>query len=1014
MMWVTIVRAQTRGTSIRHEILKTRDYSWTLPGITYSDRSNLKMKEALASDKFMDFWKSNKILSNIQKKRVIEEVVASVLNGEIDPLIDRKTGLPATHWQTPDSPKRDPKKVHMIRQEGSHDFMTDIEMFHPWVLRGKLKKIFGGNRILRFPGNTLREMLAWARWMQVDISKLLLNKAKDDVSPEIIITRIDYKKKGAIKIVLSGKDFGRKLGRRGDIIVRKKEKGVRGGQFNLITNTIATGIWMIVAGILSSMASSLGGSVPAGLMWISIIGSSVYGLRSLVGALWLGFAFLIQKNNIPLKNSLRLRKRIFRYFENIGFNTDFDLGLGAVLATTKVSNQSKYNKGHVSFAARMTQDIDWKSASKFKRQYLRFLQGINWTLRWLILPHVWAQERLRAAGHGSIFIYTNYISAIFKPLFPLKSVLRTAHAGIYFSPKGFYVALKDDHVRFYKADRQSLNQKLLNEMVARSLQKLAEEQDVRITSVGILGLNQKEMSIVGTYLRYESGLDIFCMNIGAAQIKSQKKASVLAGTIKGVFKRNVTNGAFKAQEAARIISKYYKKEGIFDVYLVQVDKATGEVQAAPLMSLEGYKKMAKNSEWEEIQFWAQRLKNVTTTFINSTAQGGGVALERHPIIRFWPLLEIDVHWHVMDGNKEFFWVTKNCDHNTFQARLEELLTEGHKKTLNDNWETQVKRLESSIARAKDTIVMVIDDYQPSGMMEELEAFARKYGKEIKFIFRSHIHFEADMNKGTTARVNWDFLWENIRRFAHLVVIQPTDPIEESVPPNVFEEKPTVIKNPSTDPSDDLNWPHSEKTMEDSLERFNKHLLSDRLAVESFIADHPLDMRKWFGERKIGIGYNSMTSLDLERPSIIQVARFDPAKNIPGVLEAYSRYCKEIKTRGIPEKEIPQLIIAGHGAVDDTDGMKLYIDTLDRIHKLYPDIAHDIKVARLPHNDYVLNAILRRSKIALQLSLAEGYEIKVTEVSHKGVIAIAYNVGGIGKQIIHGLTGFLIIQKYRQD
>ena len=165
MMWVTIVRAQTRGTSIRHEILKTRDYSWTLPGITYSDRSTLKMKDPLASDKFMDFWKSNKILSNIQKKRVIEEVVASVLNGEIDPLIDRKTGLPATHWQTPDSPKRDPKKVHMIRQEGSHDFMTDIEMFHPWVLRGKLKKIFGdfhltptiyaaGRPLINFPFRT--------------------------------------------------------------------------------------------------------------------------------------------------------------------------------------------------------------------------------------------------------------------------------------------------------------------------------------------------------------------------------------------------------------------------------------------------------------------------------------------------------------------------------------------------------------------------------------------------------------------------------------------------------------------------------------------------------------------------------------------------------------------------------------------------------------------------------------------------------------------------------------------
>lgn len=52
-------------------------------------------------------------------------------------------------------------------------------------------------------------------------------------------------------------------------------------------------------------------------------------------------------------------------------------------------------------------------------------------------------------------------------------------------------------------------------------------------------------------------------------------------------------------------------------------------------------------------------------------------------------------------------------------------------------------------------------------------------------------------------------------------------------------------------------------------------------------------------------------------------------------------------------------------------------------------------------------LLRKSLIALQLSLREGFEVKVTEAHMKGKPVVAYRTGGIPLQIQDGVDGFLI-------
>ncbi len=59
------------------------------------------------------------------------------------------------------------------------------------------------------------------------------------------------------------------------------------------------------------------------------------------------------------------------------------------------------------------------------------------------------------------------------------------------------------------------------------------------------------------------------------------------------------------------------------------------------------------------------------------------------------------------------------------------------------------------------------------------------------------------------------------------------------------------------------------------------------------------------------------------------------------------------------------------------------------------------------SDQLLNALLRGAKVVLQLSISEGFEIKVTEALHKGKPVIVYNTGGLTLQIKDNVDGFIV-------
>jgi alpha,alpha-trehalose phosphorylase (configuration-retaining) len=270
---------------------------------------------------------------------------------------------------------------------------------------------------------------------------------------------------------------------------------------------------------------------------------------------------------------------------------------------------------------------------------------------------------------------------------------------------------------------------------------------------------------------------------------------------------------------------------------------------------------------------------------------------------------------------------------------------------------------------KESDVVVIDDPQPSGLIP----YVRQANPKAKIFYRSHIQIEAELadKPGTLQHTVWQFLWENIKQTDLFI----SHPVNDFIPKSIPSEK-TVFMPATTDPLDGLNKPLSEKQMEYYLHLFNLLLKEE-----------------------------GQSPLDLKRPYIIQVARFDPSKGIPDVLESYEKLCRLLSSH---KAKIPQLIITGNGSIDDPDRAPIYQQTMDIInsHKFAPLKKH-IKVVRLPHIDQLLNTLLRKSSVVLQLSRKEGFEIKVTEALMKGKPVIAYRTGGIPLQIKDTVNGFLV-------
>ncbi|GAW22152.1 hypothetical protein ANO14919_116870 [Xylariales sp. No.14919] len=402
---------------------------------------------------------------------------------------------------------------------------------------------------------------------------------------------------------------------------------------------------------------------------------------------------------------------------------------------------------------------------------------------------------------------------------------------------------------------------------------------------------------------------------------------------------------------------------------------------ASMVTLENHRALCGEATWAAMMRYATELRTRGTriAFFSATPQGGGVALMRHALCRLSRLLGVDLNWYVPKPRPGVFRSTKDM-HNILQGvnKPGKRLTKDEQDAITDWITHNAKTYWLSSGGPLGPVeeggahVIVVDDPQ----MPTLIPLIKKLTPNRPVIYRSHIQIRSDLieEKGSAQEEAWGFLWDAIR-LSDLFI---SHPIPEFVPRDIPRDMVAYMPA-TTDWLDGLNKPIDPWASSYYFNLYNRECTS-----------------------------NQMTKLLYpERKYIVQIARFDPAKGIPTVLNAYAEFRKRADKSGLSLQDIPQLVVAGNSSIDDPDAGIVFDEALVQIETACPELRGDISIMRLPANDQLLNTLIAHAHVVLQLSTREGFEVKVSEALHAGRPVIATRAGGIPIQVKDGENAFLI-------
>ncbi|MEP6811572.1 MAG: glycosyltransferase [Actinomycetota bacterium] len=349
-------------------------------------------------------------------------------------------------------------------------------------------------------------------------------------------------------------------------------------------------------------------------------------------------------------------------------------------------------------------------------------------------------------------------------------------------------------------------------------------------------------------------------------------------------------------------------------------------------SLADYATIASRGVMDEIRELAAPLAGARVLELSATAFGGGVAEIQYTLVPLMQDAGLSVEWRIIKGGDAFYAATKTI-HNALQGNPQGLTPEQRDVF------TQFQELNAREIDADAYDFIVVHDPQPVGVIDYVG------GGSAKWVWRGHIDFSTPNDEVL------DFLLPSIRRYdAALFHLREYVPRREGLPP-------CVIWPPAIDPLAPKNMALS---FEDA----------------AYIVDQ-------FG-------------IDVTRPLLTQVSRFDPWKDPLGVIDAY-RLAKE-------QRPDVQLALVGSMAHDDPEGWDYWNQTV-----AYADGDPDIFILSNLNNvgSVEVNAFQVHSAAVIQKSIREGFGLTVSEALWKGRPTVAGRVGGIVTQIEDGRTGWLV-------
>jgi trehalose synthase len=336
---------------------------------------------------------------------------------------------------------------------------------------------------------------------------------------------------------------------------------------------------------------------------------------------------------------------------------------------------------------------------------------------------------------------------------------------------------------------------------------------------------------------------------------------------------------------------------------------------------------------DEIKELADDLRGLKVLHLSATAFGGGVSEILYTLVPLQRDIGLEAEWQVIIGREEFFNATKLI-HNALQ---------GHPLDLSPSeWKVYEQYNEMNARQLSgEWDVIIVHDPQP--------LFIRRHARDRAkhWIWRCHIDLSTPHPPTLEAIV------PDIGEYDGGSVYH----VAQYVPDGLDGAGPVHICPPAIDP---LSPKNMQLSPEDA----------------AFVCDQ-------FG-------------VDIDRPLMCQVSRFDPWKDPLGVIDAYR----------IVNEEMPdvQLALVGSMATDDPEGWEFFNSTVE-----HAGGDPDVKILNNLNNvgSIEVNAFQSQADVIVQKSTREGFGLTVSEALWKSRPFIGGRVGGIPLQVQNAETGFLV-------
>ena len=361
-------------------------------------------------------------------------------------------------------------------------------------------------------------------------------------------------------------------------------------------------------------------------------------------------------------------------------------------------------------------------------------------------------------------------------------------------------------------------------------------------------------------------------------------------------------------------------------------------------SLADYTHLAGRPLIQEIRDLAGDLNGLRVLHLSATAFGGGVAEILYTLVPLMKDVGLEAEWQVMLGREEFYNATKRL-HNALQGNPDSLSEE--------EWEIYERyNALNATEISGDWDVIIVHDPQPTAIKRHVPT------KATTWIWRCHIDLSTPNPEAIERMV--PFIREYDASVWHV----------DQYVPHALRGEPS-LPNPGSHGR--LDGVHIIPPAIDPLSPKNMALSPEDAA---FVCDQ-------FG-------------IDVDRPLMCQVSRFDPWKDPIGVIDAYRHV-----TAQMPEA---QLALVGSMATDDPEGWEFFNSTM-----AYADGDPDIHILNNLNNVGAIevNAFQSQADVVIQKSRREGFGLTVSEALWKARPFIGGDVGGIPLQVQDGETGFLV-------